>query len=125
MDKDQAIHEFWSGFGLDAFDENTVLTGVDAPITPYITYNVATGSLEDVIPLYGNLWYRSASWMDISAKAQEISDFIGNGGYTIKINGGYLWITRGTPFSQRMSDPGDDLMRRIYINISVEFLTEN
>lgn len=32
-------------------------------------------------------------------------------------------LKRGSPFAQRMSDPNDDMIRRIYINITAEFLT--
>ena len=32
-------------------------------------------------------------------------------------------LKRGSPFAQRMSDPNDDMIRSIYINITVEFLT--
>lgn len=125
MDKSQAIHNFWSGFGLDAHDENTVPTGEDTPVTPYITYNVITDSFDNMVYLHASLWYRSTSWAAITKKSQQISDYIGDGGVAIKIDGGYLWIMRGSPFAQRMSDPGDDTMRRIYMNINAEFLTEN
>ena len=37
MDKAQALHSFWSGFGLTAYDENTVPDGAQLP---YITYEV-------------------------------------------------------------------------------------
>ena len=35
---------------------------------------------------------------------------------------GYLWIKRGNPFAQRMSDENDGI-RRIYINIELEYFT--
>ena len=74
------------------------------------------------LTLYGSLWYKSYSWEEISKKTEEIAKFI----YKMKpiqIDGGYLWINKGSPFAQRMSDPSDDLIRRMYINIDVEFLT--
>ena len=36
MDKQQAIHGFWSSFGITAYDENSV---PDDAELPYITYN--------------------------------------------------------------------------------------
>ena len=119
MDKAQAIHSFWSGFGLVAYDENTV---PDDAVAPYITYSVSTDSLEGPVTLYGSLWYKSLSWAEASQKSEQISEYITNM-QPIKIDGGYLWIMKGTPFAQRMSDPGDDMVRRIYINIIAEFLT--
>ena len=121
MTKAQALHEFWASFGLPAYDENTV--PIDAQI-PRITYSVSTDSFENTLFLSANLWYKSTSWKEISEKAEEIAERIGVNGYTIKaIDNGYLWIVKGTPFAQRMSDPSDDSIRRIYINIIAEFLT--
>ena len=119
MDKEQAIHSFWSGFGLTAYDENTV--DEDAKM-PYITYSVSTDSLDGPLTLYGSLWYKSTSWEEISKKAEQIAEYISKAS-PIKLDSGYLWIMKGTPFAQRMSDPSSDLIRRIYINIDAEFLT--
>ena len=41
---------------------------------------------------------------------------------TVKIDGGRMYIARGTPFAQRMSDV-DDMVRRIVLNVTVEFFT--
>lgn len=122
MDKAQALQDFWSGFGLPAYDENTV---PDEAIMPYVTYNVATDSFERVLPLSGSLWYKSTSWAEISQKADEIAEAIaGRDGYYLReIDGGYLWIVKGTPFAQRMREENDSNIRRIYINVTAEFLT--
>ena len=121
MDKAQALHHFWSSFGLPAYDVTTV---PDDAKPPYITYNVATDSLDRVLPLSGTLWYRSTSWSEISAKAEEIADAIARQGFVIyPVDGGYLWIVKGTPFAQRLREENDDQLRRIYINITAEYLT--
>lgn len=122
MNKWHAIQDFWSRFGLNAYDENSVPTGKHSPSTPYITYNVITDNLNHSVQLSGSLWYRSTSWEDIERKASEIAEYLGVGGVTIKIDDGYVWITRGQPFAQRMPD-NDDMIKRIYINIQVEYLT--
>lgn len=119
MDKAQAIHSFWSGFDLPAYDENSVPH--DATL-PYITYGVATGAIGDMVALSGSLWYRSTSWQAISQKADKIAETVGYGYAIYKVDGGYVWITRGTPFAQRMGDE-DTSIRRIYINLNAEFLT--
>ena len=119
MTKGQAIQKFWEGFGLPAYDENTVPQ--DAQL-PYITYGVVTDSFQNMVLLHGSLWYRSTSWKDISEKAEQIAAAIGYGYVIKKIDGGYLYITKGTPFAQRMSDE-DSAIRRIYINLNAEFLT--
>lgn len=119
MDKAQAIHSFWSSFELTAYDENTV--DEDAEM-PYITYSVSTDSLDEPVTLYGSLWYKSTSWEEISKKVEEIAEYIDEAS-PIKLDKGYLWVMKGTPFAQRMSDPSSDLIRRIYINVDAEFLT--
>lgn len=124
MDKAQALHQFWSSFGLKAYDESSVPTADKAPDFPYITYRVVTDSLENALALDGSLWYRSTSWQEIEKKADEIAHRLADKGYHIMtIDHGYVWFHKGTPFAQRMSDPEDDMIRRIYINVTAEFLT--
>ena len=121
MTKDEAIYSFYSGFSLPAYDENTVPEG---SALPYITYSVSTDSIGNMVILSASLWYRSTSWGAIQDKADEIAAAIGYGGKIIKIDNGYLWLVKGSPFAQRMSEPSDKMVRRIVLNISAEFLTE-
>ena len=125
MDKEQALHNFWSSFGLTAYDENTV---PDNALTTnggkYLTYNVVTAALDEPTPLYANLWYKSSSWAEITVKANQMSEAIGRGGAIVPFDGGKIWICRGNQFSQRMSDE-DDTIRRIYINVMAEYLSAN
>ncbi len=124
MDKEQALHDFWSSFGLEAYDSNTVPTGGNAPAFPYITYDVGTDSLDSPIVLSGNLWYYGQSWQEITSKCHEIEKQIAEFGFYVKrIDEGYMWITKGHPFAQRMADDTSDMIRRIYIQIQVEFMT--
>ena len=121
MDKAQSIHYFWSMFGLPAYDENSV---PDDATMPYITYSVSTGSIDNFVLLSASLWYRSTSWASISRKADEIESVItGMNPSTIKIDGGRVYLVKGNPFAQRMSEPGDSMTRRIYLQINAEFLT--
>ena len=121
MDKGQAIQAFWSSFGLNAYDENSV---PDEAVYPYITYSAVTDSIDYIALLTGSLWYRDTSWEAISKKSEEISRFLGIGGRVIPLDRGYLWLYRGTPFAQRMSDESDAIVKRIYFNVSGEFLTD-
>lgn len=118
MNKDQAIHEFWSGFGLPAYDQFSIR---DDAKYPYISYDVYTGALDDRLILTGSLWYRSSSWEAVSLKKQQIENAL----YSmlpIKIDNGYLWLSLGSPFAQRMGDD-DDMIKRYILNVSAEFLT--
>ena len=122
MTKAAAIYQFWSGFGLTAYEENTVPT--DA-VFPYITYQLVTDSFDREITLSASLWYRSESWTAINAKTEEISQKISRGGKIIPYDGGAIWLKRGQPFAQNMGDKSDDLIKRKYLNLSVEYLTAN
>lgn len=120
MNKSQALYQFWSGFDLPAYDENSVPD--DTPF-PYITYSEATDSLGNVVQLTASIWDRNNSWERLSLKTDEIAEKIGKNGYHImSLDGGYVWFVKGTPFAQRMGDP-DKTIKRVYLNVQAEFLT--
>lgn len=125
MTKEAALYNFWSMFGLPAYEENSVPSGEDGAEFPYITYQVVTDSFGNDVALTGSVWYRSTSWKEANAKAQEISDKISRGGVMISCDGGVIWIRRGVPFAQSMGDDSDDLIKRKYINIVAEYITNN
>lgn len=123
MDKWQAIDKFWNSFGIPAYDENTVLSGGNSPKAPYITYAALTGSVGQSLSLTASLWYKGYSWSEISNKADQIAEQIGYGFRLEDVDGGHLYLTLGQPFAQRMNDPEDDTIRRVYIIVNAEFLT--
>ena len=122
MDKFQALHQFWSSFSWKAYDQNTVPSEDLQPEMPRITYEAGTAGFEDIANLTASLWDKSYSWASVSAKAEEIFAYIGLGGAKVNFDGGQIWITRGSPFAQRMSDE-DDSIRRIVLQVQVEYLT--
>lgn len=119
MNKIQALHAFWGSFGLKAYDETSVPDGAELP---YITYEVSSDDFGKSLAQTASLWYRSSSWADITAKEMQIADFIGRGGRMIAYTGGAMWIQKGQPWAQRMAEPSDDMVRRIVLNIEIEFL---
>lgn len=123
MTAEQAIHQFWSMFGLTAYEENAVPTGDDAPKFPYITYSVAISGFNEENQLSASIWTRSTSWVTANNMADAILKYIGMSGKILKCDGGAIWIKRGVPFSQSMGDPSDSLIKRKYINTTAEFLT--
>lgn len=121
MDKAQKLNEFWNSFGVPAYDENSV---PDDVTYPYITYSVVDDSLENVTSPTASVWYRSSSWAGVEAKKNEIAKRIGEHGHlSLPIDGGYIYMVKGVPFAQRMVDPSDSYVKRIYLNLQVEFLT--
>ena len=125
MTKEAALYNFWSMFGLPAYEENAVPAGEDGAEFPYITYQVVTDSFGNDVALTGSVWYKSTSWKEANAKAQEISNILSRGGVTIACDGGIIWIRRGVPFAQSMGDDSDDQIKRKYINLVAEFMTAN
>ena len=120
MTKAAAIYQFWSSFGLTAYEENTV---PDDATFPYITYQLVTDSFDREVAVTASLWYRSESWTAINAKTEEISQKISRGGKIISCDGGAIWLKRGQPFAQNMGDESDYLIKRKYLNITAEFMT--
>ena len=124
MTKASALYNFFSSFGIEAYEETLVPTGDEAPKFPYLTYQLITDSFDNEVLIPVSLWYRSeASLLALNSKTEEISQRIGRGGVFLDCDGGKIWIKRGSPFAQTMSDPKDKTIRRKYINITAEFLT--
>ena len=121
MNKWQALDTFWNSFGIPAYDESSVPQ--DATM-PYITYSVAVSGFEDVVFLSASVWYRDTKWREISLKVDQISQRLETN-KLIKIDGEqYLFLSKGSPFAQRMLD-NDDSVRRVYINVSAEYFSRN
>ena len=125
MTKAAAIYNFWSGFGIPAYEENSVPSGKDAPEFPYITYQLITDSFGADVAMTASLWYRDSSWVRANAKADEISEAIGYGGNVILCDGGSIWLKRGRPFAQRMGDASDTMIKRIIINVEAEYFSRD
>ena len=120
MTKAAAIYNFWNNFDIPAYEEHSVPTEA---MVPYITYQLVTDSLDKDVQMSASIWYRGSSWVQANAKAEEISHTIGRGGKILKCDNGRRWIKRGTPFTQNMGDESDNLIKRKYLNITVEFFT--
>lgn len=121
MNKSQVLNSFWNSFSWSAYHENSV---PDNTPFPYITYSEVTDSLGNVVALTASLWDRGSSWERITKKSEEIAKCIGEYGHkVIKLDCGYIWLVKGTPFAQRMGDPNDDQIKRIYLNVLGEYLT--
>lgn len=119
MDKWQGLQSFWESFGIPAYDKDSVPK--DAQM-PYITYQASVASFENPIPISADIWYRATNWRDISQKAEEIAERLRTL-YLIPIGDKeYIMLAQGSPFAQRMSDD-DGGIRRIYLNVMVEYLT--
>lgn len=128
MTKDKALYAFFSDFGIPAYPANAVLNENGEPdvILPYLTYTPVFDAWGgEPVSLTVNLWYRTESEAIPNAKAQELSDAIGMGGKVISCGEGYIWLKRGSPWCQNLSDEVDPAIKRRYINVTAEYLTAN
>lgn len=120
MTKSQAYQQFWERFGLTAFEENSVPTGDKAPKFPYLTYQYAVGSINELTGMTASLWYRSTSWKEIDEKAEMIKKVLR--GVNIPYDGGAIRLWCGSPSYQRLADDSDDMIKRIYFTLNAEFI---
>lgn len=122
MTKDKALYAWFSQF-MTAYPETSVPE--DAQF-PWLTYELVSGALDSgEVGITVNLWYYSEKEAEPNAKAQEIADAIGMGGVIIPCDGGAIWIKRGTPWCQNIRDDSDGNIKRRYLNITLEYLTED
>lgn len=127
MDKWQAQQSFWNGFQWPAYDDQTTFTEDDLPSFPHITYEAVDGSFGTSTTLSVSLWNRSTSWAAIKQKSDEIRDALSGGGVLVPVDNGYLWfkVPEETVFSRSTaSGSSDELVQRIMLTVSVDFLTE-
>lgn len=110
----KALHEFFSGFGIPAYAENTV---PDDAQEPYITYPLSEPEWDRQATFYARTYYRSKdSNYEALAKADEIVHAIGTG-ILLNCDGGYVAIWPENPLIQIM--PPDEDIRSAYINLSI------
>ena len=122
MTKAAALHKFFNQF-LPFYPSTNVPEDVVFPYGTYTPVFDAWGG--EPVSLTVNLWYYTESEAIPNAKAQEISEHIGFGGTVVRFDGGYIWITRGTPFVQSLSDDTAPSIKRRYLNVTAEYLTLN
>lgn len=123
MTKAAALHQFFSSFDMTAYTATSV---PEDAVFPYLTYELITSAWDGgEVGLTVNLWFYTESEAIPNAKADEISKAIGIGGKVIPCDSGYIWLKRGTPWCQSLSDETSPTIKRRYINVTAEYLTEN
>ncbi len=123
MTKAAALYQFFSSFGMTAYTSTSV---PEDAVFPYLTYELIISAWEaGEVGLTVNLWFYTESEKIPNTKADEISRAIGLGGKILPCDGGYIWLKRGSPWCQSLSDETSPTIKRRYINITAEYLTEN
>lgn len=121
MTPEAAINSFFSGIGINVYASSSV---PDQEPFPYMTYDLSVGTIWDGDQsITVNIWNRTDSEAWMNAKARELSKMIGAGGKILPCDGGSVWLKRGDPWCQSMSDEEDKTVKRRYINVTAEFIT--
>ena len=121
MTKAAALQEFFSSFGIPAYPASSV---PEDSVFPWLTYELVTGAWEEgEVSMTVNLWYYTESEKIPNDKANEISKRIGLAGVVLPCDEGSVWLKRGSPWCQSLTDDTDWNIKRRYINITAEYLT--
>lgn len=122
--KDMALYEFWSSFGLTAYEQNSVPTGDNAPSFPYITYSVVIDDSDNIAALDASIWDRGTSWARCENVLEEISKALNDKSrFILPCDGGAIVLRKGTPFANNMGDPEDNLIKRKILNVDALYIT--
>lgn len=98
-----ALQKFFSGFGLPAYEENSV---PDDAELPYITYEIAAGDWLDQTSISATVWYKGTSYIGLFKKIDEIEKKV-DGGLSIQTVDGVVYLFKDTPFSQPINTTDD------------------
>lgn len=121
MTKEQALYKFFNSFAITGYRNTTV---PDDCIFPYLTYDTPISAFgEDPVSITLNLYLYTDSEAVPDAKAEEIRQAIGMGGKLLPCDGGMIWLKWGSPWCQSLVDDTDPNIKRRYINITAEYLT--
>lgn len=118
-DTAKALYQFFSSFGLPAYTEYSI---PDDAQLPYITYQLIEPDWDDAATFYARVWYRSTSFVEVNAKADEIKAAIGEG-KSLPTDHGAIYLSKGSPFLQYMPFEGDDTLKVVYLLINIHAIT--
>lgn len=98
----------------------------DDATLPYLTYELITSAWGGgEVGLTVNMWFRTTSEKEPNAAVDKLSNAIGLGGVFLHCDDGVIWLKRGSPWAQSMTDATDKTIKRRYINVAAEYLTLN
>lgn len=117
--KYQALHNFYSSFGVSAYEENSV---PETAKLPYITYEVITSEFDgENIALSCQIYDKSNSLTRLNQLTEQLSERL-RGGCKLICDDGYIMLYRGEPFAQT-HPTGDKTVKAKYINITADYIT--
>ena len=122
MTKGAALQSFFDGI-ITYYDASAV---PDDATLPYLTYDLITSAWNGgEVGLTVNMWFRTTSEKEPNAAVDKLSKAIGLGGVFLHCDDGVIWLKRGSPWAQSLTDATDKTIKRRYINVTAEYLTLN
>ena len=95
----------------------------DSAAYPFATFSLPASAWGDApAAATVDLWTRGEGEAATNALARKLSAAIGLGGAMVACDGGGMWLTRGEPWCQPVTDE-DPVVSRRRINVSVEWIT--
>ena len=133
MTKDKALYNWFQQFGIPFYPTTALPPAINDTSVPeserlkfpYGTFEPVFGYFGDIVESGVNLYFLTESEAIPNSKADEIGSAIGMDGTMIKCDSGLMWLKRGTPFNQPMRDPDNENIKRRYLKIIIEFLTND
>ncbi len=123
MTKEAALRKFFSGFGLRAYPSTAV---PDEAELPYLSYTVATDNYYgESVSLTVQIWDYTTQESPLNAKVREISKAISPGGINLFCDGGYIKLTRGSPWCNNSIGEGDNKVKMRQLNVEAKFYTND
>lgn len=118
----EVIYQFWSGFSVPAFEENSVPTGEDFPGFPYITFPMVFAGFGGKSSVFVSIWTKSDSgWQQAINIANSIYSVLKDGGLCLQHSTGAVWVSANEPFSRGTGDPNDNQVKRLLLDVSLQF----
>ena len=122
MTKGAALQSFFDGI-MTSYAASAV---PDDATLPYLTYELITSAWDGgEVGLTVNMWFRTTSEKEPNAAVDRLSKDIGLGGVFLHCDDGVIWLKRGSPWAQSLTDATDKTIRRGYSNVTAEYLTLN
>lgn len=122
MTKGAALQSFFNSI-MPSYASSSV---PDNAALPYLTYELITSAWNGgEVGLTVNMWFRTTSEKEPNAAVDKLSNAIGLGGVQLPCDDGVIWLKRGSPWAQSLTDETDKTIKRRYINVTAEYFTLN
>ena len=122
MTKGAALQSFFNSI-MTSYAASSV---PDNATLPYLTYELITSAWNGgEVGLTVNMWFRTTSEKEPNEAVDKLSKAIGVGGVQFPCDDGVIWLKRGSPWAQSLTDETDKTIKRRYINVTAEYLTLN